>query len=349
MIVAWSGQVSDPLSWPAASSSEPLLVRLGDSPGAAVESLADDFFRFQFGTAARQGEDPAVVAVPLGPLGGGNVPEIWSGQIPAGSDTSGGIGIVATRDHVLAHARRSVGEETDIAAAVLSAYTELVSRVRELRYPHLVRIWNLVPEINRGRGDDEVYARFNHGRAVAFDRLGLVPGKYPAATAVGSPPGAPFTVILLASRSEPLAIENPRQVSAYQYPRQYGVRSPAFARAMILPDRAGGQLFISGTASIVGHESQHGDIGSQLRETMENLDQLMDSVRNQLPGRDMGPHCSWRVYLRNPGDLAAVAPEVTRRLGNNVLFLRAEICRRELQLEIEGVCDLTTARNAASG
>jgi chorismate lyase/3-hydroxybenzoate synthase len=221
--------------------------------------------------------------------------------------------------------------------------------VRELHYPHLVRVWNFVPDINHGSGDDEVYARFNYGRAIAFDHLGLLPGQYPAATGVGIPPDSPFTMIVLASRSRPLAIENPRQVSAYQYPRQYGIRSPAFARAMILPDQGGGQLFISGTASIVGHESQHGDVRSQLREALENLAQLMDSVRKRLPGHDIGARRNWRVYLRNPAHFQLVESEVIRHLGRNVLFLQAEICRRELQVEIEGVCDLTTACNSSTG
>ena len=108
---------------------------------------------------------------------------------------------------------------------------------------------------------------FNHGRKAAFDLLDFAPSRYPAATGVGSPAGSPLTVVVAASRVEPVALENPRQTSAYLYPRRYGPRSPAFARAMLLPDCAGATLFISGTASIVGHESQHRGIDAQLKET----------------------------------------------------------------------------------
>ncbi len=348
MISARSGIIPVAPSWPAASDSEPLLIRYPDSPAPGFATGTTDFFRLQFSTVRRTEGNPAVVWVPLRPLGASSSCEIWTGDGAVEVDLAGGIGVVANPDHVLAHAHLSVSPHTDIAAATQSLYTALVSRVRGLRYAHLVRIWNFLPDINHGSGDDEVYARFNHGRAIAFDRLGLHPGQYPAATGIGGLPGSPFTVILLASRSEPLAIENPRQVSAYQYPRQYGIRSPAFARAMILPDRAGGQLFISGTASIVGHESQHAHSQSQIRETLANLAQLMDSVRQRLPGHEIGARRYWRVYLRNEADLEQVSSEVNRQLGNNVLFLNADICRRELQVEVEGVCELTVAGNASS-
>ena len=52
-------------------------------------------------------------------------------------------------------------------------------------------------------------------------------------------------------------VENPRQVSAWRYPRQYGRTPPSFARAMMLP--AQDALAISGTAAVVGHASAHHD------------------------------------------------------------------------------------------
>src|SRR5690606_226506 len=114
-----------------------------------------------------------------------------------------------------------------------------LGRVNQLGYPHLVRIWNFIPDINRGSGDDETYVHFNRGRAIAFDELGFSSSRYPAATGVGSPAGSPLKVVVLASRTVPLAIENPRQTSACHYPRQFGPRSPAFARAMLLPGPTG--------------------------------------------------------------------------------------------------------------
>ena len=305
----------------------------------------DAFFRLQFRSDANQAADPTTICVPLRPLGGGSSWELWAGPEPIEVDPVGDIRAVASIDHIVVHARKAVGPNTDMTAVTLAVYRDVLDRLRDLGYPNLVRIWNFVPGINQGLGDDEIYPRFNRGRAVAFDHLDLQPRQFPAATGVGCPAGAPLTIIVLASRSEPLAIENPRQVSAYHYPRQYGPRAPAFARAMILPDRDGGKLFISGTASIVGHESKHSDIESQLQETLANVDQLMAAVAVRLPGVAVGARRSWRVYLRDPADLERVEAEVARRLGGSesVVFLQADICRRELRVEVEGVCELTTA------
>src|SRR3546814_8116900 len=48
---------------------------------------------------------------------------------------------------------------------------------------------------------------------------------------------------------------------------------PSFSRATLIGDGANARLLVSGTASVVGHESLHaGDLTAQLDETMANLD-----------------------------------------------------------------------------
>jgi chorismate lyase/3-hydroxybenzoate synthase len=297
-----------------------------------------------FGSAAAGAADPAVVEVPLPSLDRRNLLETWRGPAAVERDFTAGIATVTTADHVLVHARASVGADADISEATRSLYLSLLGRVLELGYPRLIRVWNFIPDINLGTGDAERYVRFNHGRAAALEQLG-VPFQYPAATCVGGAAGTAFIVAVLASRAEPIAIENPRQTSSYHYPRRYGPHPPTFARAMLLPDRTGGRLFISGTASIVGHESRHQGIGPQLTETLDNVEELMRAALLRLPGHAAGPGC-WRVYLRNPADLARVEPDIRRRLGGeaSVAFLHADICRRELLVEVEGFCELSPAR-----
>ncbi len=296
--------------------------------GDAGLTAASRFFALRFGHA--EVTDRALVPVALRRLDGGARWCVWSGAEPALVEHSSARGALASPDHVVVHRSVALDGDADLPAAALEAYRELLTRVRELGYPHLVRIWNFVPDINRGAGDHETYVRFNHGRKAAFDLLGFVPARYPAATGVGSPPGSPLTVVVAASRVEPVALENPRQTSAYLYPRRYGPRSPAFARATLLPDRDGATLFISGTASIVGHESQHRGIGPQLEETLTNLSHLVASARARLPGLVPGAGRQWQVYLRDPADRAVVEPVVRARLGDgeSVAYLQADICRR---------------------
>jgi chorismate lyase/3-hydroxybenzoate synthase len=319
-----------------ATTAEPVSARLH----AATDSNA--FFAMRFhARSADPGEDPAVVHIPLRPLCPGNSWEIWAGPEPVQRYFRAAVGTVATADHVVVHASEAVGD--DLSPPTEALYLRLLGRVRDLGYPHLVRMWNFIPDINSGHGDAENYVRFNHGRAAAHDRMALTPELYPAATAIGTPSGSSLTVVLLASRTRPVAIENPRQLRPFDYPRRYGPRSPAFTRAMLLPDRTGGKLFISGTASIIGHESRHMGVEPQLAETLANIAELSRATLERVPGAEVGPRGSWRVYLRNPDDLAVVEAEVNRRLGSrdSVIYLQGDICRRELLVEIEGFCELT--------
>jgi chorismate lyase/3-hydroxybenzoate synthase len=332
MTATRAGTVLEPSSRPASASAAP-------------------FFGLRFGQPDASGAGSSVVPVPLRHLGGRRDWQIWDGTGAAHASRTAGVGALSSPDHVVLHKCMPLADGADIAALALEVYRELLTQVRDLGYPNLVRIWNFVPDINRGAGDHETYVLFNHGRKAAFDLLGFAPSHYPAATGVGSPAGSPLTVVVVASRAEPVALENPRQTSAYLYPRRYGPRSPAFARAMLLPDHHGATLFISGTASIVGHESQHGGIESQLAETLANLARLTDYATEVAAGLVPGARRRWQVYLRDPADVAAVEREIGLQLGGaeSVTFLQADICRRELLIEIEGVCELVRASPASAG
>jgi chorismate lyase/3-hydroxybenzoate synthase len=253
-----------------------------------------------------------------------------------------GIGTVSSADHIVLHAQAPAGSTGDVAATTQALYERLVGGALDRGYPQLLRAWNFVPDINRGAGDDETYVRFSRGRALAFENLKIEPDRYPAATAVGGAPDSPLTLMVLASRTEPLSIENPRQTSAFRYPRKYGSSAPAFARATLLRHSDGGTLFISGTASIVGHESRHDAFGAQVAETLTNLEQLLTVAQQRAPDLALTPQRSWRVYLRHADDAAIAERTLAGRLGSReqLLYVEAEICRRELLVEIEGVCSL---------
>jgi chorismate lyase/3-hydroxybenzoate synthase len=130
-------------------------------------------------------------------------------------------------------------------------------------------------------------------------------------------------------------------VSAPLYPARYGLRSPMFARAALVPNGRGAQLLVSGTASIVGHESLHpGDPEAQLEETARNFEAL---VTTALRVDTAGPRTSdarlesLKVYLRNAGDYDRLIPRVRQLFSiPEPLVLRADICRPDLLVEIEG-------------
>jgi chorismate lyase/3-hydroxybenzoate synthase len=97
---------------------------------------------------------------------------------------------------------------------------------------------------------------------------------------------------------------------------------------------------ISGTASIVGHASQHEeDLDAQLRETLTNLDALLQRAQpdGQLASARLDRNSLVKAYVRYRDDAAVVERTLLDRLGGAVpiLILAADICRSELLVEIE--------------
>ena len=217
-------------------------------------------------------------------------------------------------------------DDDDIERAARVAYDEILRTTRERGFPHLIRVWNYVRDINEGEGDAERYKRFCAGRHDAFDALRWPKERLPAASAVGIRQRGLF-IHYLAAREPGRQIENPRQVSAYAYPREYGPRSPSFARATLF----GETLFIGGTASIVGHETRHaGNLRAQLAETLVNINAVTRAA-----GRTLTDLRHVKLYLRNAND-AAIANELAAVLPHaKLVVMEADICRRELLLEVE--------------
>jgi chorismate lyase / 3-hydroxybenzoate synthase len=228
----------------------------------------------------------------------------------------------------------ALGRATDIA------YQEIFGVLRATEHRHLIRIWDYLPEINREAGGDERYRLFNSARQLAFRKSGQATvGTVPAASALGSPAGSPISIYFLAARQPPTMIENPRQTSAYYYPPKFGRHSPIFSRACVMHEAAGTNLFVSGTASIVGHETIHkGDVGAQTRETMANISALLDEVNRVVgPTRYCLDGLKFKVYVREPADLGAIEGALSRSLppSTPIVYLQADVCREDLLVEIE--------------
>ena len=273
-------------------------------------------------------------------LDGPGEPETWcNGEIIESAETVG-----AAWAHGDAYAMVAVSVEegaAGIEAAAAEAYSRLLMAVRPTRHPYLLRIWNYFAAINAGQGDAERYRRFCVGRARAVDAPFNMPP--PAATAIGTD-GEPdrVQVVALCAKAPALALENPRQTPAWRYPREYGPVPPGFSRGVLLDaDTASPRLLASGTASIVGHVSQHvGDVEAQLKESLANLEALLAEGAKKCDRAFRLEECeALRVYLRHPADLAVAEALVTAAgLGRErVLYLRGDICRRELDVELEGV------------
>lgn len=339
--------------WPASPPLGAPLARLRVEYAHAASPetlLADDTLAvLGFGHAMPACDDPRFLSVPLQPhvdgasgaASGPRVPyEVWHANAPVAHGRVGDIRWAS--DGQLLFGSIEIDEHAiGIERAAATAYAQMVAFIRGSGTPHLLRVWNYLDAITLGDGDAERYRAFCVGRARGlgdFDAQTL-----PAATAIGRCDDARvIQVYWLAARAPGTPVENPRQVSAYRYPRQYGPQPPSFARAMLPPAGSAMPLLLSGTASVVGHASQHeGELLAQLDETFANFDSLIGAARERHPGLPprFGAGTRLKVYVRDRHDLPVVADALQARFGAAVprILLHAAICRRELAIEIDGV------------
>jgi chorismate lyase/3-hydroxybenzoate synthase len=348
----------------------------------------------RFGTVPRDPASPHPQAqVGMAQLNNPPLIEAWLSCQPVSYHQVGRIQFARSDEALFGCIALAEIEPADFEGVVRGCYAEILPFLDTQAYPQLLRMWNYFPAINAALGDLDRYQCFCRGRFEALQKYyaGQFDQCLPAASAVGSHDGD-LVIYFLAAKTPGKHCENPRQMSAYHYPPQYGPRSPSFARATlkrwpenrscvsgtsaILGGRPknsscvsgtsaipggrpknsscvsgtsaipGGRdeaayLYISGTASIVGHESLHlGDPRAQLEETLENIRALIERVEHDgvaFRGLDSLTHL--KVYVRHPEHLHLIQPRLDALFGSQVakLYLTADICRAELLMEIEAI------------
>lgn len=215
--------------------------------------------------------------------------------------------------------------------ASLSLYGGLLNLLGDHQ---LCRVWNYVPQINQVEGGVENYRDFNRGRHEAF-AAAFGPGfdgRLPAASALGTG-GDRFALAFLAGSGPARHVENPEQVPAFQYPAEYGPTPPSFARGTAVASPGGSAWYLSGTASIKGHASCGSDLETQARLTFDNVRLMFQHLG--VPDSAGG---AWKIFLRHRSHLAAAQAaflEAFPGAGPAAMFLKAEICRSALLLEVE--------------
>lgn len=225
------------------------------------------------------------------------------------------------------------------------AYKQVFELLKQADYPYLLRIWNYFPAINQDQDEMERYRLFCLGRQAALDVHGNFAYSPPAATAIGTLDHG-FQLYFLAAKQPGMQLENPRQVSAFLYPRQYGPVSPAFSRATVKQWSGDQQhLYISGTASIVGHETLHqNNVLKQLAETMQNIESLVEHGHQtlHLPIMKACGLSLLKVYIRDASDFSLVKSWLTSYFANQalspaILYVQGDVCRADLLIEIEAI------------
>lgn len=286
--------------------------------------------RIELGSDANGVFDPGVPVV-----AGDSLEKLFPGARPAGR--MGSLSLYRADSWLLGAATLPLTD--GLEAVSYRLYNDIFQSVRGL---HLARIWNYVPAINEAGPDGlENYRIFCRARSLAFEQNHGPHFKplLPSASAVGAK-SARLTVAFAASPTPPRHVENPLQVSAYDYPGEYGPRAPSFARATVVSDAHRRTTFISGTAAIRGHATIAPDnLPLQLACTLENLREI-SAACGLGPDLDRAGTSArhFKVYLRHASDQAQVAIALQGKLlrdSDRVSYLQADICRTELLVEIE--------------
>lgn len=298
---------------------------------------------FEFGRTPLDSLDSRHVPVALPQLGQTRLVEVWQCAGPIKTGRWDLLRFAQGEQLTMGHLALDLRIHGDMRQASRKAYDILQSFLQQSPHQWPLKIWNYVPDINRGSGDDEHYRQFCLGRAEAVlidpgDRPPL-----PAATAIGAPANEhALQVYFLAASLPGLDVENPRQVSAWRYPRQYGPKSPLFSRGTILRLNGAQQFLISGTASVVGHQTHHeNQVASQLSESLRNVSSLLDEGHRLMGDAqaNLDSDGTLKIYVRNPDHLELIRQTLDNEAPAEIprIYLQGDICRENLLTEIDGI------------
>ncbi|MDB5922844.1 MAG: hypothetical protein JWN13_1780 [Betaproteobacteria bacterium] len=293
-------------------------------------------------------EDPRFISIGLPPLGPQRYVEVWRTRLPVIRGHDGDLHYATDGEILFGSLLLEEHGNGALEGAARAGYSKILKVTQDLGFDHLVRLWNYFPGINLEIDALERYRTFCVGRYEAFAASGHLRQRHAAASAIGT--HAPGLLLYFLAASKPgMPIENPRQVSAFRYPKVYAPRHPLFSRAMLKQWDAGTHLYISGTASVVGHRTCHvGDTLEQLRETARNLEAIVSRTHELQPLalKSAAQLSLAKVYVRRAEDLFRIQSEFDRLFSPALprTYLLADICRSDLLLEIDAFyCEPTAS------
>ena len=292
----------------------------------------------------QQSSNTESVTIPLHALDNTNKAEVWLARDSLVSGSDGDIHFRKNNELLFGKICLDESRFDSFEQCSHYAYTSILNFISKKEFPHIIRIWNYYADIINTVDNIERYQAFCVGRYQAYQNITEFERALPAATAIGTNKGQ-FIIYFIATTKAGVQVENPRQISAYHYPKQYSPKSPSFARAMLKHWPNVSQFFISGTASIVGHETLHEEnVLIQLDEILKNIEALVVTVRDthQQPIRDITGLTIMKVYIRHPEHYTMIKESLEQRIGKDVtvIYLQGDICRSKLLLEIEAYAQL---------
>ena len=238
---------------------------------------------------------------------------------------------------------------------------ENILEAEQLSFSDIVRQWNYVEGIlekqTQNDGVRQNYQIFNDVRSVYYAKSDFNNG-YPAATGIGMSTGGiilDFIALKPNNSVNIIPIKNPRQIDAHQYSEEVLVgkpieeitqkTSPKFERAKFTSISNIGQIYVSGTAAILGQKSESAQaIKEQTVTTIENIENLIS--QSNLYDHDIKANSRplkltyLRAYIKDEKDVEIVKDICEKYYPDlPAVYLISDICRDDLLVELEGVAE----------
>ncbi len=220
-----------------------------------------------------------------------------------------------------------------------------------LKFNNIVRQWNYIGFINEednfNNYNYENYQLFNLARAEHYSRADWKLG-YPSATGIGmSLKGCiiEFAAHKVNDENHIIALHNPLQEDAHKYSERYipliqNDNTPKFERGKIAVFDKYADVYVSGTAAIIGEDSIENNCEKQTIITIDNIKSLLsiDNLYKHNVGfeSEISNFNLMRCYVKHISDSEIAQKIITNRYPDcNLLIVEADICRKELLVEIE--------------
>ena len=264
--------------------------------------------------------------------------EIWEVDDCVKSKNVNGINISKSKNYIFGYTvLEKSGSYEELKSKISGVYENFFKLSKENKM-QIVKIWHYLPQLLKKHSNGKTnYSLLCEARENIY-RQYYNDIEFPAATAIGIE-GNKILIYFLASLCKTYdAIENERQVSAYNYPQNIFLEKPMFSRAIKFSSQGytDKKIVISGTASIRGYKSMH---------EMEVIKQLDESIKNYKMFIEPDKNISnvSRVYL-SKSQLFKYA-EIIKILNKNFsenkyTLMQGELCRKELLVEIEGIANV---------
>ena len=313
------------------------------SEDAAVLPLRQPILtHLYFGNSASHQQDCLSIQTELELLGANLFAQYWFTDQQVVQDSYKNIRYACTPQMLFGFIQLACSADTDLQNLTQQAYSEIYQCLENTTCKHLLRTWNFFPSITTSdsqQHDLNRYETFCRGRLQAMQASGIKTKVYPAATVIGNHENK-FQIYFLSSDTPGTAVENPRQTSAYDYPVEDRYTQPLFSRGLIKTWGPRTHFYVSGTASIVGHETLHvNDVCAQLNEAINNVETLVahanDKYQIKLNAQD--DLLYMKVYIRHREDVEQIKQVLAARLSSTTprALLLGDMCRENLLVEIE--------------